>query len=175
METTLAPKYLRPHQQLEHRTFLPRAVPQRRFLGLLCRQTNLRAEQVKQSKPASYYAKNFKPIAVIEMKDFFGLLMEKCVINPRYESHWQGAGNNFISHSPGFREVMERDRFIALWSFLHLVHQKVKAVDKSDKIYKVKPMLDRMLPLFRRYYSPSQQLSLDEGMIPTKNHLAFKQ
>ena len=36
-------------------------------------------------------------------------------------------------------------------------------------------MLDRMLPLFRRYYSPRQQLSLDEGMIPTNNRLAIKQ
>ena len=36
-------------------------------------------------------------------------------------------------------------------------------------------MLDRMLPLFRGYYSPRQQLSLDEGMIPTKNRLAIKQ
>ena len=31
------------------------------FLGLLCRQTNLRAELVKQSKPALCYTKNFKP------------------------------------------------------------------------------------------------------------------
>ena len=38
-----------------------------------------------------------------------------------------------------------------------------------------RPMLDRMLPLFRRYYSPRQQLSLDEGMIPTKNRLTIKQ
>ena len=44
-----------------------------------------------------------------------------------------------------------------------------------DKMYKVRPMLDRMLPLFRHYYSPSQQLSLDEGMIPIKNRLAIKQ
>ena len=48
-------------------------------------------------------------------------------------------------------------------------------MDKSDKICKVRIMLDRMLPLFRRYYSPRQQLSLDEGMIPTKNRLAIKQ
>ena len=136
------------------------------FWGLLCRQTNLRAEQVKQSKPASYYTKNFKPVAVPELKAFLGLRlqMEKCVIKPRYESYWQGAGHNFIAHTPGFREVMECDRFIALWGFLHLVDQTDEAVDKSGKIYKV-----RMLPLFRRYYSPHQQLSLDEGMIPTKN------
>ena len=36
-------------------------------------------------------------------------------------------------------------------------------------------MLDRMVPLFRRYCSPRQQLSLDEGMIPTKNRFASKQ
>ena len=147
------------------------------FCGLLCRQTNLRAEQVKQSKPASYYAMNFKPVAVPELKVFLGLRlqMEKCVIKPWYESYWKGAGHNFIAHTPGFREVMERDRFIALWGSLHLVDQTDEAVDKSDKMYKVRPMLDRMLPLFRRYYSPRQQLSLDEGMIPTKNRLAIKQ
>ena len=55
------------------------------------------------------------------------------------------------------------------WGFRHHGHPT------SDKIYKVRPMLDRMLPLFRRYYSPRQQLSLDEGMIPTKNRLAIKQ
>ena len=55
------------------------------FWGLLCRQTNLRAEQVKQSKPALYYAKNFKPVVVPELKAFLGLRlqMEKCVIKPQ--------------------------------------------------------------------------------------------
>ena len=101
--------------------------------------------------------------------------MEKCVIKPRFESYWQGAGNNFIAHTPGFKEAMERDRFIALWGFLQLVDQTDKEVDKSDKIDKVRPMLDRILPLFRHYYSPHQQLSLDKGMIPTKNRLAIKQ
>ena len=131
------------------------------FWGLLCRQTNLRAEQVKQSKPASYYAKNFKPVAVPELKAFLRLRlqMEKCLIKPRYESYWQGAGHNFIAHTPGFREVMERDRFIALWGCLHLVDQTDEAVDKSDKTYKVRPMLDRMLPLFHRYYSPASPSS----------------
>ena len=58
---------------------------------------------------------------------------------------------------------------------MHLVDQTDEAVHKSDKIYKVRPMLDRMLCFFHRYYSPRQQLSLDEGMIPTNNRLAIKQ
>ena len=69
------------------------------FSGLLCRQTNLRAEQVKQSKPASYYAKNFKPVAVPELKAFLGLMlqMEKCVIKPQYESYWQEATTSSLT------------------------------------------------------------------------------
>ena len=68
------------------------------------------------------------------------------MIKPRYESYWQGAGHNFIAHTPppGFREVMEHDRFITLSGYQHLVDQTDEAVDKSDKIYKVRPMLDRM-------------------------------
>ena len=53
--------------------------------------------------------------------------------------------------------------------------ETVTARSALTKIYKVRPMLNRMLPLFRRYYSPRPQLSLDEDMIPTKNRLAIKQ
>ena len=74
------------------------------FWGLLCLQTNLRAEQVKQSKPTSYYAKNFKPVAVNELKAFLGLRLQmKCVIKPCYESYWQWASHNFIAHTPWFQ------------------------------------------------------------------------
>ena len=112
-----------------------------------------------------------------EMKAFVGLrlMMEKTVVKPRYENYWQGEAHNFMSFTPGFRDVMERDRFLALWTFLHLVDQQDPNIDKSDKIYKVRPMLDVLLPRFRHHYNPGQQLSLDEGMIPTKNRLAIKQ
>ena len=111
------------------------------FRGLLCRQTKMRAEQVKESKPASYYAKNFKPVAVPELKAFLGLRLqtEKCVIKPRYESYWQVAGHKFIAHTPGFREVMERDRFIALWGFLHLVDQTDEAWTSPTRYTKSGP------------------------------------
>ena len=86
------------------------------FWRPLCRQTNFRAEQVKQSKSDSYSAKSFKPLAVPKLKAFLGLRlqMEKCVINPWYESYWQEASHNFIAHTPGFREVMEHNCFIDL-------------------------------------------------------------
>ena len=141
--------------------------------------TKQTCEPSRSSSPSQLHTtpRILSPSLSPELKAFLGLRlqMEKCVIKPLYESYWQGAGHNFIAHTPGFREVMECDRFIALWGFLHLVDQTDEAVDKSDKIYKVRPMLDRMLPLFRHYYRPRQQLRLDEGMIPTKNRLAIKQ
>ena len=60
---------------------------------------------------------------------------------PQDESYWQGAGQNFIKHTTSLRKVMERDRFIALLG-LPALDQTDEAVDKSDKIYKVRPMLD---------------------------------
>ena len=120
-------------------------------------------QKVKQSKPTSYYTKNFKPVGIPELKSFLSLRfrMEKGVIKLRYESYLQGAGHNFVLCNLSFRETMEGDHFVALWGCLHLVVQTEEAVDKSDKIYKVRDM-----PLFCQYYNPCQQLSLDEGMIP---------
>ena len=147
------------------------------FWELLCSQTSLRAEQEREDKLTSYYAKSFKPVAKDEMKAFVALRlqMENSVVKPRYENYWQGSGKNFMTCTPGFRDVMDRDRFLAIWTYLHLVDERDATVDKADKIYKVRPMLDILLPKFRHHFVPKQYISLDEGMIPTKNRLAIKQ
>ena len=35
-------------------------------------------------------------------------------MKPRYENYWQGSGKNFMTCTPGFRDVMDRDRFLAM-------------------------------------------------------------
>ena len=57
---------------------------------------------------------------------------------------------------------------------MHIVEEK-QIADKTDKIYKARPTLDTLLVNFQKYYSPGQHISLDEGMIPTKNRLTIKQ
>ncbi|KAK6191058.1 hypothetical protein SNE40_002806 [Patella caerulea] len=101
--------------------------------------------------------------------------MEYAVIKPRCEQYWTNCGKNFISHTPGFREVMDRDRFLGLLKFLHLVDEHAADLDKSDKIYKMRPFLDTIFPKFRNYFTPQQNISVDEGMIPTKGRLGIKQ
>ena len=39
----------------------------------------------------------------------------------------------------------------------------------------MRPSLDSLLQKFQNYYTPNKLLSLDEGMIPSKNRLSIKQ
>uniref|UniRef100_A0A2C9K8Q1 PiggyBac transposable element-derived protein domain-containing protein n=1 Tax=Biomphalaria glabrata TaxID=6526 RepID=A0A2C9K8Q1_BIOGL len=145
------------------------------FWKTFCEETNRRASQVKQQKPNSYYAKDFIPLSQ-SSRLFFGLRlqMEQC-IKPRYEDHWASSSKSFVTEMPGFCSVMQRDRFLSIWTHLHFVNELNPTVDKTDKIYKVRPMLDMLLTKFQHFYSPSQCLSLDQGMIPCKGRLAIKQ
>ena len=78
---------------------------------------------------------------------------------------------NSISFTPGFTEVMEHDHLLALWGFLNLVDWTDEAVNKYDKIYKVRPMV----------WGTECALSFAattaniKGMIATKKPLAIKQ
>jgi len=58
---------------------------------------------------------------------------------------------------------------MALWKFLHVCDEESTATDKSEKLYKVRPVLDHVVPRFQEHYSLQQDVSLDEGMIPSKN------
>ena len=112
-----------------------------------------------------------------EMKAFIGvrLLMENTIIKRSYAEYWRSDGKHFVHETPGFGEVFERDRFLAIWPCLHVVDERDPTLDKTDRIYKVHPFMNDMLDKFRNFYMPGQFLSLDEGMFPAKNRLSIKQ
>lgn len=138
--------------------------------------TNKNADNVKKTKPNDYYARAWKQLTIEELKAFIGvrLSMEYGVIKRRYESYFSRKPG-FLFDTPGYREVFDRDRFLAVWKFLHIVDETSDNTDKTDKLYKVRPLLDHLQQKFQENYKPVQNLSLDEGMIPTKNRLAIKQ
>ena len=122
-------------------------------------------------------AKDFKPVTKEELKAFFGLriTMEMLVHKDRYEQYWQLESTNNITYTPGFGKVMSRDQFPAIWTMLHCVDESDPNLDKTDKIYKNRPIIDYLIEKFWYYYVPNQHLSLDEDMIPSKNKLAIRQ
>ncbi|XP_064647459.1 piggyBac transposable element-derived protein 4-like [Lineus longissimus] len=143
---------------------------------LLATETNRQAAHLKTAKPNNYVAKNWTDCTVIEIKAFFGrrVAMEMLIHKDRYEQYWK-VKKNMLTVTPGFPKVFCRDRFLAIWSVLHCVDEQDPALDKTDKIYKSRPIFNYILERFKRHYTPEQELSLDEGMIPTKNSLSIRQ
>jgi len=138
--------------------------------------TNLRAAQVKASKPKDFYASHWSDLSLAELKAFVGcrLSMEYAVVKRRLEQYFS-AKSGFLFQSPGYRTVFTRDRFLAIWKFLHVCDEESTETDKTDKLYKVRPILNSIVPMFQNNYSLQQDISLDEGMIPSKNRLSIKQ
>nr|XP_039258485.1 piggyBac transposable element-derived protein 4-like [Styela clava] len=144
----------------------------------LVTNTNNHAVYVLQRNPNSLSAKSIikDSISIEEMKAFFALrgAMEMLLYKDRYEQYWR-TKNTRLTYTPGFAEIMSRDRFLAIWSLLHCVDENDPNVNKSDKIYKTRPIFNSILEKFQHHYAPGCNLSLDEGMIPTKNKLSFRQ
>lgn len=143
---------------------------------LIVDMTNLNASRVKAAKPTDYYARKWTTLTTPELKAFVGvrLAMEFSVLKRRYEQYFS-RNVGFLFRTPGFRQVMTRDRYLAIWKFLHVIDENDVNIDKEDKLYKILPLLNNIISKSQENYKPDQELSLDEGMIPAKNRLAIKQ
>jgi len=99
--------------------------------------------------------------------------MEHLLIKPCYADYF--SSSHKLLNSLGYRPVFSRDRFLAISKFWHVCDEKDPNLNKSDKLHKVHPISEPMLTTCQHYYSPQQMLSIDEGMVPSKNRLSFKQ
>ena len=81
--------------------------------ALLCLLTNRHANRFFEKNPNTYYAKVFKdnPVDIDEMRTFVTLriMMEYLCYKPRYEAYWYGRNKHFVTQTPGFGDVMNRD------------------------------------------------------------------
>lgn len=71
------------------------------------------------------------------------------------------------------QRAMTRDRFQYILGNLH-VNDNAK-LDRRDKIYKVRPLVEALNERFRDRRAPSQHLSVDESMIRFKGRSCLKQ
>ena len=73
---------------------------------------------------------------------------------------------------------MSSRRFELILRFLHLNNSETqprRGDPGFDKLYKIRPLLNLLLPSFKAAYTPTQFLSIDESMIAFKGRLAFIQ
>ncbi|KAM3842484.1 piggyBac transposable element-derived protein 4-like [Diretmus argenteus] len=143
-------------------------------LQLVVVQSNLYADQciALHDHLATPYSRlnAWKPLTVGELKRFLGLLFLTGLIRkPSLEEYWS---INSALETPYFRATMPRNCFQLIWRFLHFSDNR--DVDAADRLHKVRPVLDLLLANFREMFQPSQNISVDEGMMAWRGRLRFR-
>ena len=111
-----------------------------------------------------------------ELKAFLGLqILIGLNPKPRIEEYWRVGEPDSM---PGFAEVMSRNRFQLLSTFLHFNDNSTRVPRGAvgfDHLHKVRPLLDLLRPLSKAYYVPGRELAVDETMRRFTGRIYFKQ
>ncbi|XP_049878455.1 piggyBac transposable element-derived protein 2-like [Pectinophora gossypiella] len=68
---------------------------------------------------------------------------------------------------------MSRNRFELLLQNLHFVDNE--KADTTDRIYKIRGLIDILNKSFRQYYFPKEDVCVDESQVPYRGRLIFRQ
>lgn len=124
------------------------------------------AEASKNARIRSWSETN-----LAEMKHFFCLILYMGLVKlPKIADYWSKdeiMGQNFP------RTVMSRNRFELLLQMIHFSQDDDN--NQSDRLHRVKHLLDVMNDNFKRNYIPGQNICIDESMVPFRGRLIFRQ
>uniref|UniRef100_A0A3P8TSD3 PiggyBac transposable element-derived protein domain-containing protein n=1 Tax=Amphiprion percula TaxID=161767 RepID=A0A3P8TSD3_AMPPE len=147
------------------------------FWSLITNETNRYAHQFlerEELKPNSRFH-DWYDVTVPEMKAFMALhlcmgLVEKSEIEDYWDGFWP-------TYTPGFGKVMSRNRFEVFLSFIHFVNNDERVergLPGHDRLFKVRPIINMIIPRFSAIYGPHKELSLDEMIIAFKGRSTLK-
>ncbi|XP_064467766.1 piggyBac transposable element-derived protein 3-like isoform X2 [Ornithodoros turicata] len=130
-------------------------------------QTNLYAVQ---------NATTFPPTNNEEMKAFLAINILMGIKKlPSYRDYWSSME---IMRDPYIANVMSVKRFSSLLSNFH-ISDNSRAPERGtkdyDKLYKVRPLLNRLSQTFAKCYAPTKYQSVDESVIKFKGRSTLKQ
>lgn len=72
------------------------------------------------------------------------------------------------SQVPDLQRAMTGKRFLAILQYFHAFSSRAVPVGNTDSLIKVWPVMEYFLRLFKSVYTPTQNLSLDEGSLGWK-------
>ena len=135
---------------------------------LLVFQTNLYAKQSQ--------LKNWHDTSELEMKAFLGMLIAMGLHDlPRTELYWS---SDPLFRVPAVAHIMPVKRFKKLREALHL-NDNANAPKRNDpnydKLYKLRPVMDKLNQCFQSQCIQTTSQSVDEGMIAFKGRSSLKQ
>ncbi|KAG1927364.1 piggyBac transposable element-derived protein 4-like [Pimephales promelas] len=137
---------------------------------MLVTETNRYAEQTRGQTPTN---SKWKPVSKTEMKTFVGLCLAFGILKlPARRDFWRQTKWLYQTNVP---KAMARDRFDMIWRYLHLQDNMDPAVDKTDKLWKIRKWMDLLLVRFQALYEVNGFVTVDESMVKYKGRLGFRQ
>lgn len=113
---------------------------------------------------------DWKDVSVSELKIFFGLIMWFGLDQkPSIASYW--------SQNPLYKSeisrYMSRNRFEIILANIHTCNNEI--ADTSDKMYKIRYLIEDLNEKFVKYYTPGRNVCIDESMMAWRGNLNFRQ
>lgn len=141
------------------------------LLESIVKETNNNAEELFLSKEHSESSRisSWKYLTVNELRVFLGLLLHMGNIKmPKIQDYWK----KDKLFKTCFGEYMSRDRFLLILRFLHFVKSDST---NTDRLYKIRSIVDYFNNKMQNIYNAGKELSLDEPMVIWRGRLSFRQ
>lgn len=108
-------------------------------------------------------SKNYKDInlSVQELKVFFAILyLSGYNTVPSKRCYWE---TRLDTRNELVVNAMRRDRFLEIFRFIHFADNT--KINKNDKMFKLRPLIDLFKKRFMDRYQPEENLNFDESMV----------
>ena len=119
--------------------------------------------------------REWEDVGGTEMEKIFGLLFAMGLVHkPTLKDYYWLT--DFVVRSSLHREIMSCNRFEEILRHLHVVDNR-SSLDSSathDRLWKIRPFIDRLLSTFKTMFEPGKQLSLDEAICAFKSRVSFR-
>ena len=145
------------------------------LLRLIVTETNRYDDQSMETAPTrGRKAMAWHDLTMPELKTWLGLMITMGVVQKkgRIGEYWS---THWLTQTPAFCETMPKTRFLQILRFIHFVDNQDTSIDKTNKMWKIQPVIDYLNKRFRSMYHPRRELSIDETMIKFKGRLSIKQ
>ena len=114
--------------------------------------------------------KLWKPVTVNEMWMYISVISIMGIVKkPMYHMYWS---KDHMFSTPIFSRLMRRDRFEQIRKMLHFTDPLLEDLD--DPLTKLSSFLDKVQANFKRIYTPSKNVAVDEYLSLWKGRLKFR-
>lgn len=142
------------------------------IIDYLVLETNRYASQkINQEQISSgSRLKKWRDTDRVEMMNFFGIVMWIGLVKmPNLACYW----SENLLYANKVSDIMSRNRFEILLRMFHAANNETES--QGGRLYKVQPLIDRILPKYQNIIIPQEDICIDETIIPWRGRLKFRQ